>query len=342
MNLSIQRDMALQSLNTLALPARAMFYAEAHSDTDIVEAVAFAKSQHLPLMVIGEGSNIVLADDFLGLVLHIKTRGITVTHDLPSSSASTILVTVAAGENWHQFVRYSLSQGWYGLENLALIPGLVGAAPIQNIGAYGLEVSQRIVSVTGWYIDRQEWQTLSNAECLFAYRDSIFKQQLLDRFIVSQVTFALSLAADPIIHYPPLFELFNDRSDINPQDIADAVEKIRREKLPDPQQLPNAGSFFKNPVITSAQFDLLKASYPAMPCFPQAEGVKIPAAWLIDQAGWKGYRENGVGVHASQALVLINYAGGTGQQLLSLAKRIQEDVFQRYGVALEMEPRIYP
>jgi UDP-N-acetylmuramate dehydrogenase len=341
MNLIIQHDIALQSLNTLALPARAAFYAEAHSDTDIVEAVAFANTQHLPLMVIGEGSNIVLADDFSGVVLLIKTCGIAINHDLSSSDSTTIYVNVAAGENWHQFVRYSLAQGWYGLENLALIPGLVGAAPIQNIGAYGLEVSQRIVSVTGWNIDLQEWQTLSNAECQFAYRDSIFKQQLLDGFIVSQVMFALSLVPSPIIHYPALLELFNDRSEVDPIDIADAVEKIRREKLPDPQQLPNAGSFFKNPLITPKQFELLKASHPSLPSYPQSEGVKIPAAWLIDQSGWKGFREKGVGVHASQALVLINYAGATGQQILSLAKRIQADILQRYGIALEMEPRIY-
>jgi UDP-N-acetylmuramate dehydrogenase len=336
MSVTIRQNISLKPFNTLALSSHAAFYCEIHGNEDIQEAQEFAEKKQLPFLVLGEGSNIVLAGDFSGLVLHIKSQGISF-----SRKDDEIIVDVAAGENWHSFVKYSLSQQWYGLENLALIPGTVGAAPIQNIGAYGLEVAQKIVSVTGWSIDQKTWITLSNTECEFSYRDSVFKHRLKDRFIVSSVRFSLSLTARPILQYPALRERFDHIDSVNPVDIASTVESIRKEKLPDPALLPNAGSFFKNPLVSADYYQELKKTYPLIPGYIQADGVKIPAAWLIDQAGWKGYRNPYVGIHDKQALVLINHDNATGQDVLDLASQIREDIHKRYGIELEIEPRVY-
>lgn len=336
MTMTMQQNISLKAFNTLALPVRAAFYCEIFAAEQVLQAIEFAEANHLSWMVLGEGSNIVLANDFSGLVLHIKSRGISATID-----NNSVVVDVAAGENWHALVRHTLAQGWFGLENLALIPGTVGASPIQNIGAYGLEVAQRIVSVTGWSIEQQCFQTLSNQQCEFGYRDSIFKRELKDKFIITQVRFQLSLIPEPVLHYPPLTELFAKIQQPDPVLIAAAVENVRREKLPDPATVPNVGSFFKNPVIAESQYQQLKNVYPDMPGYAHDAQVKIPAAWLIDRAGWKGFREQDVGVHAKQALVLVNYGCASGSNILDLANRIRHDVSQRYGIELEIEPRVY-
>lgn len=336
MSVLIQKDIALKSFNTLALPSTAAFYCEIFDANDIAEALAFASAHQLPFLVLGEGSNVILAKDYQGLVLHIKTTGMSY-----QVVGDTVIVDVAAGENWHQFVKHTLSQSWYGLENLTLIPGTVGAAPIQNIGAYGAEVSQAIVSVTGWSVDTQSWLMLTNKECEFSYRDSVFKNKLKDSFVIANVRFSLSLVADPIIHYPPLRDRLQDSPDVNPVMVAQHIEAIRKEKLPDPSTLPNVGSFFKNPIISAQEYKKLQSIYPSIPGYVQGDEVKIPAAWLIDQAGWKGYRDPHVGIHDKQALVLVNHDHGNGDDVLALAKRICEDILQRYTIRLEIEPRIY-
>jgi len=336
MTITIQQNISLKAFNTLALPAHAAFYCEVFEAEQIPETIEFSLANKLPWMLLGEGSNIILASDFAGLVIHIKLRGITA-----SVEKDSVWVDVAAGENWHALVEHTLAQGWFGLENLALIPGTVGASPIQNIGAYGIEVAQRIESVTGWSLEQQCFQILSNQQCQFGYRDSIFKRELKDKFIITQVRLQLSLIPEPVLYYPPLTEQFAHIQNPDPVLIAAAVEKVRREKLPDPAIAPNVGSFFKNPVITESQYQQLKTEYPDMPGYCHDTQVKIPAAWLIDRAGWKGFREQDVGVHAKQALVLVNYGGASGDDILELANRIRNDISKRYGIELEIEPRVY-
>lgn len=332
----------LTAFNTLALPARARYYACAENLADIHAAIEWAQQNQLPLLPLGGGSNVVLRDEFPGLVLHIALRGKTL-----SRLDDRIEVRVAAGENWHELVQWTLQHCAYGLENLTLIPGTAGAAPIQNIGAYGVELSRFLHAVRGIKIDENREIELKAKQCELNYRDSIFKHALRANFVVTEIVLHLRAKFLPAIDYPALREQFNDETNIDALQVECAVRAIRQSKLPDPAQWPNAGSFFKNPVIATAQFSALQKNNPAMPHFfvgddaTAATGVKIPAAWLIDQCGWKGRRLDTVGVHSQQALVLIHYGGGDAEALLHLAEQIRSDVMQRFGIALEMEPAVY-
>jgi UDP-N-acetylmuramate dehydrogenase len=336
-NLSIAENVDLQPLNTLALPARARWFARIETTDQLAEALAWAQQRQLPRLVLGGGSNIVLRGDFPGLVLQIALAGRAVDGDV---------VSAAAGENWHSLVQWTLAQGLFGLENLTLIPGTVGAAPIQNIGAYGVELADRLVDVRGWSLDDAAERTLSAAECRFGYRDSLFKRELRDRFIITAIRLRLDRLFRPVLHYPALRDALAGVAAPDALAVEAAVRAIRQRRLPDPEQLPNAGSFFKNPVVSRAQFERLRADHPDLPQFPATgDGVKLPAAWLVDRCGWKGRRIGPVGVHAQQAIVLIHYLDGAGahdgEALLQLAAAIQADVRQRFGVTLELEPTIY-
>jgi len=340
--LNIKANISLLALNTLALPGRAEFFCRVSSNDELAETLAYARVQKLPVTILGGGSNVVLAGDIAGLVVQIATRGIE--HVRQGDNSPCVHWTAAAGENWHQFVQHTLAEKSYGLENLSLIPGLVGAAPIQNIGAYGLELSDRFVSLNALEIATGKTVSFSKSGCQFGYRDSFFKQGGVGQFVVTSVTVALSEQANVDIRYPALAAALADelQEEPNPQQVSAAVCRIRQQKLPDPAVQPNAGSFFKNPVLSNEQWQQLQSQYPQLPGYPQPDGtVKLPAAWLIDQAGWKGAAGQGCGVHSEHALVLVNSGACSGQQLLQLAGDIVVDIEQRFGILLVIEPQVF-
>lgn len=330
-------DYPLQAHNTFGFDVRARFACRIDDERQLAVALDDSRAAGLPTLILGGGSNVVLTRDFDGLVLLIALRGRRIareTHD-------AWYVEVAAGENWHDFVAWTLAQGLPGLENLALIPGTAGAAPIQNIGAYGLEMAERFAMLRA--VDRATGQTieLDAAACRFGYRDSFFKRDGRDRFVVTSVTFRLPKAWTPRTGYADLARELAVRGDGAPtaQAIFDAVVAVRRAKLPDPLVLGNAGSFFKNPVIDAARFAALRKREPEVVSYPQPDGsVKLAAGWLIDQCGWKGRAMGAAAVHERQALVLVNLGGATGEGMLALAQAIRQDVQRRFGVDLEAEP----
>lgn len=329
----------LSSLNTFALPARARFFAELRDQDELPDLLTFANHQALPVLILGGGSNLVFTEDFPGLVIKMALKGVQFDVE-----GDTCMVTASAGENWPDLVEQCLAKHCYGLENLSLIPGCVGAAPIQNIGAYGVELKDVFYSLRGWDRLEQCWKTLTAEDCRFAYRDSVFKRELKDRFVITEVR--LKLQTKPMVdtHYSALAQALNQQGlqQPSPRQVADAVIAIRKSKLPDPAELPNAGSFFKNPVVSAEQAEVLSDQFPTMPQYPQTDGnVKLAAAWLIDQAGWKGKRLGDVICHQRQALVLVNGGLADGQQVLNIARQIQTDIKQRYAVELDIEPSVY-
>lgn len=331
----------LQPYNTLALHARAAVFCEPVSQEEFLAALSLARSRQLPVLPLGEGSNIVLTRDYPGLVLRLRDNRIQLLRE----QTGTVLVRVGAGLNWHQWVQQSLDNGWYGLENLALIPGTVGASPVQNIGAYGVEVAQFIDSVQGVYLDSGEAFDLDNKACRFAYRDSLFKQALAHKTVITSVVFRLSTV--PAVHagYAALRDYLAEHhadEPLTPTLVMEAVCAVRRSRLPDPHLLPNVGSFFKNPQVSPEQFVALQQQYPAIPHYPGEQGrVKLAAAWLIDQCGWKGRCLGPACVHEHQALVLVNRHGASGEEMLALADAIAADVLARFAVRLEPEPWIW-
>lgn len=333
----IRENVELEALNTLHLPARARFYVEAHSADDLARSLDWAASQGQEVLILGGGSNLVFAGDFVGLVVRLVIRGRRWEH-MEDHRATLVL---GAGENWHEAVLYAARAGYRGIENLALIPGTAGAAPVQNIGAYGVELCDCLESVTA--LDRKtgELVILENAQCRFAYRDSLFKQAP-GRYVITEIRLGLSRSRPLVLGYRDLQEHLGGTSEtvLDPLHVAEAIMAIRRRKLPDPDSIPNAGSFFRNPVVDSATFESLREQNSDIVAYPQEQGVKLAAAWLIDQSGWKGFRNARVGVHNRQALVLINHSGGTGADILELAETIRQSVAERFGVTLEMEPGI--
>lgn len=339
MSLTIQEQVSLRPYNSLAVDVRARYFVRVHSVEQLCEALRWAKAQKLEVLLLGGGSNLVLSKDFAGLVLQLDLRGI----DWIEDDTEQAVVRVQAGENWHAFVQWSLAQGLSGLENLSLIPGSVGAAPVQNIGAYGVEAKDAIVQVQALERESLTPVTLSAAECMFAYRDSVFKQQP-SRWVITSVDFRLSRTAHLKLDYGPIQDWLTQLGINSPSaaDVSRAVIAIRQSKLPDPAQLPNTGSFFKNPVVSAEQAQRLQHEFPQLVSYPMADGqVKLAAGWLIEQAGWKGFREGDAGVHAQQALVLVNYGHATGRDILELASRIQADIAKRFSVQLEIEPVVY-
>ncbi|MBF6624154.1 MAG: UDP-N-acetylmuramate dehydrogenase [Pseudomonas stutzeri] len=338
MSLIIEKDFSLKPFNTFAVEARARYFAQAHDDQEVREALAAAQRLGLPLRVLGGGSNLLFTSDVEALVVRLVSRGIRVLSD----EGDHVVLEAEAGEPWHPFVLHSLELGLAGLENLSLIPGTVGAAPIQNVGAYGVEISDVFAGLTALDHTTGELCEFDAAACAFGYRDSLFKQKA-GRFIILRVRFALRRAPRLQLEYGPLRQrlLQAGVEHPTPRDVSDAVCAIRREKLPDPQVLGNAGSFFKNPLVPQSLADELRKCHPNLVAFPQANGqVKLAAGWLIEQAGWKGFREGDAGVHGLQALVLVNHGQASGKQILALARRIQTDINLRFGVVLEIEPNV--
>ena len=334
---SVQLDFPLQSLNTFGIAARAQAYARVTSAEQLLGILAEPALAAMPRLVLGGGSNLLLTGDFAGLVLHIALQG----RELVGSDARHYYVRAAAGENWHAFVQWTLEQGLGGLENLSLIPGTVGAAPIQNIGAYGLEIKDLFHSLTVLDTASGATRVMDGAACRFAYRDSVFKQDAGQGLVILDVTFALPRQWAPNLRYAELADavVAAGQGAPTPRLIADTVSAIRRRKLPDPAVIGNAGSFFKNPVVPPAQCAELLARFPALVHHAQADGSeKLAAGWLIDQCGWKGRNLGAAGVYPKQALVLVNNGGASGADVVRLAQAIQADVQAKYGVRLEPEP----
>jgi UDP-N-acetylmuramate dehydrogenase len=329
--LFIQSQFSLQSLNTFGIAATARAYLRVTKKEQLLGVYADGAWATLPKLVLGGGSNVLLTRDFDGLVLHIALEG----KELVGGDETHHFVCAAAGENWHAFVQWTIAQGVGGLENLSLIPGTVGAAPIQNIGAYGLEIKDVFHSVTVFDPDSGETRVMDAAACRFGYRDSVFKHEGR-HLIILDVTFALPKQWTPNLRYA---ELAAEPDLTSPRRIADAVIAIRSRKLPDPAVVGNAGSFFKNPVVSGAQCAALLERFPNLVHHAQPDGSeKLAAGWLIDQCGWKGKSLGAAGVYPKQALVLVNNGGATGADVVALAKAIQADVQARYGVLLEPEP----
>ena len=290
-----------------------------------------------PRLILGGGSNLVLTQNFDGLVLYICNQGI----EIVGEDAEATYVRAAAGESWHSLVAWTLAQGLGGLENLSLIPGNVGAAPIQNIGAYGVEMQDRFHALTAFDFVSDQMLTLRHEDCAFAYRDSVFKHRLRDRAVVIDVTFSLPKRWQANVQYGDIAQELKEKGIDTPNalDVSNAVIAIRTRKLPDPAVIGNAGSFFKNPIVSVAQRDALLAQYPELVSYQQADGgFKLAAGWLIDQSGWKGKTLGAVGMYQKQALVLVNLGGATGQDVVRLSQAVQADVMARFGVLLEPEP----
>lgn len=298
---------------------------------------------HGAMLVLGGGSNVVLPEEVGGVVVRPAFKGVT----LVGEDDGHWIVEAGAGENWHALVAYCVAQGWWGLENLALIPGNVGAAPVQNIGAYGIELVDRLHSVVAWDMHAQALVTLASKECGLAYRDSRFKHDAAGRWVILAVRFRLPQTWQPMLDYPDLHALKEARlaadDSVDAKAVFDAVCAIRRAKLPDPARIGNAGSFFKNPWVSAEHHRALAEKFPGLVAYRQTDGrYKLAAGWLIDQCGWKGRDLGAAGVHDRQALVLVNRGGARAGDILALARAIQDDVMARYGVMLEPEPVVVP
>ena len=336
-HLPIEHDFPLQGLNTFGLPARARRYLRVTDAAQLERLQAEPGLATLPRFVLGGGSNVLLTRDVDALVLHMAIEGRAIVGE----EGDCVLVRAGAGEHWHAFVDHTIAQGLGGLENLSLIPGTVGAAPIQNIGAYGLETKDVFHSLTAFDPSTGRRRTMTAADCRFGYRDSIFKRPEGAGLVVLDVTFALPRAWRPNLRYAELAKELEAMGlhEPTPRQVGDAVVAIRRRKLPDPREIGNAGSFFKNPVVPKAHCEALLARHPQLVHHAQPDGTeKLAAGWLIDQCGWKGKSIGAAGVYPKQALVLVNEGGATGAEVLALARAIQADVQQRFGVALEPEP----
>ncbi len=335
--LTTQENINLKLQNTFGIDVNARFYAIANNTDELIQLFS---QPHSSTFILGGGSNILFTQDYPGLIIKNNLRGI----DIIKEDQEHVWIKVAAGENWHQFVLYCVEHGYAGIENLSLIPGTVGAAPIQNIGAYGVELNDCFVELDALNIQNQTIKTFSNSECQFGYRDSVFKTTLKNQFVILSIT--LKLNKNPVF-YVTYGDIKNTLAEMQINElsikvISDAVIHIRRSKLPDPNEIGNAGSFFKNPIISYDEFIQLQKQYPNIPHYATDDPtlIKIAAGWLIEQAGWKGKRIGDIGVHAKQALVLVNYGDGKGHEILELAQAIQSSVKEKFGVTLIPEVNI--
>lgn len=332
-----QKDVSLLPYNTFALDAKAQHFYNFRSVDELKDALK--QRQNEDLLVLGGGSNILLTQDFKGLVLKNELKGV----ELLRETAEYYFVKVQAGENWHEFVLKAIAHDWSGAENLSLIPGTVGAAPMQNIGAYGVELEQIFDSLEAVEIATGKTHTFDHNDCQFGYRESIFKKELKGKFIISAVTFRLLKKPEFNTSYGAIQETLDEMGveKLTSKAISDAVIQIRQSKLPDPKEIGNAGSFFKNPSIDKIDYEGLKAEFASIPGYHLPENkVKVPAAWLIDQSGWKGKTFGQIGVHKNQPLVLVNYGGGKGQDIKELAFKIQASVAKNFGIELTPEVNI--
>jgi UDP-N-acetylmuramate dehydrogenase len=339
--MKISDNYDLKSLNTFGISVMAKFFVEIKNENELQELFSYSLFKENNKLFLGGGSNVLLTKNFNGLVISNKLKGI----EILSEDSDSVVIRCMGGEIWHDLVIFAVERGLWGIENLALIPGTVGAAPMQNIGAYGVELKDTLLNVEAYEINTGKKRIFDNKECAFGYRDSIFKNSLKDKYFISAITLKLNTKAKPDTHYKVLQEyLEKNKIEVkNPKDISMAVSAIRRSKLPDPKVIGNAGSFFKNVFVEEDKLHELINKYPEMPYFKEDGQIKIPTAWLIEQCGpkngasWKGYRVGRVGVHEKQALVLVNYGGATGQDINNLAKGIIRSVFDKFQIILTSE-----
>ena len=335
--MNIQENFSLQQYNTFGVEAKTKYFAEVNSVEELKETLRLS---HSPLLILGGGSNLLFTKDFEGLVIKLNLKGITEQ----ITDENHVLVTAKAGENWHEFVQKTISENYGGLENLSLIPGNVGTCPIQNIGAYGTEIKDHFVSCKALNIETLEIETIDLEQCKFGYRDSIFKTSSKGKYVILEVTFKLTTKNHHIkTEYGAISTELKNLGIENPtiQDVAKAVINIRQSKLPNPAETGNAGSFFKNPSIPLAQFEKLKEKFPEIQGYPNGDFVKVPAGWLIENAGWKGKQIGNVASHKLQALVIINATGNaTGKEIYDFSSQIINSVKEKYGIELEREVNI--
>lgn len=334
--MKISESPSLGELNTFGVEAKANLRIDIESEEDVLALPLHDPSRDL---ILGGGSNVLLVSDIPGTVYLNRIPG----HHIIRENEKHVVVEVGGGEDWHDFVGWTVDQGFCGVENLALIPGCVGSAPIQNIGAYGVELESVVDSVTTWDLHKQRWQVFSAEECLFTYRDSLFKSKYPDRYLITSLGLRLNREFCPQVSYPALEQEIRQSAigPVNQRAVFDAVIRIRQRKLPSPAMIGNAGSFFKNPLISQTQSVPLRDQYPEIPVWPgENMQVKLSAAWMIEHCGFKGFRTGAVGVSDQHALVLVNHGGGTGKELLELAQTIRETVRTEFDITLEPEPRI--
>ncbi len=334
--ISIQTNVSLQPYNTFGIDATARFFVVINTVEELTEVLQIPDYQHIPKLILGGGSNLLLTQNFEGLVIKINLKGI----EKIKEDDQHIWLRVGAGEIWHEFVLYCIQHQYAGIENLSLIPGTVGAAPMQNIGAYGVEIKEVFEELTALDLTTLQLTTYDLSTCRFGYRESIFKHEAKGKTIIVNVTFRLNKNPTFHVNYGDIQKTLTEMgvTNLTIKAVSDAVIQIRQSKLPNPAEIGNAGSFFKNPEIPKVQFEQLKELYPTMPGYPTSDTtMKVPAGWLIEQAGWKGHRTGNVGVHTRQALVLVNYGGGTGLEIKALAQQVQASVFEKFGVRLSVE-----
>ncbi|MCX6256494.1 MAG: UDP-N-acetylmuramate dehydrogenase [Bacteroidia bacterium] len=333
----LRENYPIRHLNTFGFDVKARYFFSYTKRSELLQIILASKYTGMNRLILGAGSNVLFTGDFNGLVIHPGIKGIQVIYE----DADCVHVKAGGGENWDEFVRWTVDNNFSGIENLSLIPGTVGAAPVQNIGAYGMEVSNSIISTEVFDIDRKTRSITDNSECGFGYRESVFKSELKNRCIIESVIFRLEKKHRFVISYGNIKEELKNFPQVDLQTIRQSVINIRNSKLPDPVKLPNAGSFFKNPVVTVEFAKSLKMKYENLPVYPSTPGyVKLAAGWLIEQCGWKGKRTGHCGVHKNQALILVNYGGANGKDLLQLADKIMDSVFDTFGVRLEMEVNV--
>jgi len=330
----------LQPYNTFGIKVFTKYFAILHSVEDAKELFASEIFKNEPHLFLGGGSNLLFTKNYDNLIVKVEIKG----KEIVDEADETIKLKVGAGENWHALVMYCVERNWGGIENLALIPGTTGAAPIQNIGAYGVEIKKIISSVETVEISSGMSRVFTNADCRFGYRESIFKQQLKDKYLISSITLTLTKKNHQFnTSYDAIEEILKQKgvSELSLKSISDAVIQIRSTKLPDPTRIGNAGSFFKNPSIHVDLHDFIKKEFPTLPSYPTVEGlVKIPAAWLIEQCGWKGKTFGNIGVHANQPLVIVNYGGGEGEKIWQLAMDIRDSVKAKFNITLQPEVNV--
>ena len=333
----IQQNISLKPYNTFGIDANALYLCDCQTEKDLTEILNDPAYKQVNKLVLGGGSNVLFTKDFNGLIILNSIKG----KEIIDENDNTIILRVGAGEDWDELVEYTVKNDWAGLENLSYIPGSVGASPIQNIGAYGEEVKNTINEVET--IDLQTLKKINykNEDCQFGYRNSIFKHELKGKAIITHVTFKLNKQHIFNLNYGALNETVSQKGEITLENIRDSIIEIRKSKLPEPEELGSAGSFFKNPIIEADQYKQLQQNFPNIPAYQLSENeFKVPAGWLIDQLGWKGYCEGDAGVHKKQALVLVNYGNATGNQIYSLSQKIIQSVKEAYGIELEYEVNV--
>jgi len=333
--MNILQNISLKELNTFGIDKKAKYFSVVQTIEELNANLKWAKSENVEVLILGGGSNILLTQDLDCLVIKIELEGIKVLEE----DHESVLLEVGAGVVWHDLVCYSIDHNWAGIENLSLIPGTVGASPMQNIGAYGVEIQEVFESLKA--LDRNDLslKTFTNEACKFGYRESVFKHELKNKFVICAVTFRLQKNPKFKTSYGAIQDTLaqNGIEELSIKAISDAVVSIRQSKLPDPKVIGNAGSFFKNPTLEKDQYEALKEEYPSIPGYENELGVKVPAAWLIEQAGWKGKRFGNVGVHQNQPLVLVNYGEGQGEEIVALSKAIQKSIVEKFAVELTPE-----